>query len=646
MKQTNTKTKRRKDRNLPGAVLTWLLIIFFYVPILFMIVFSFNSSKSLTSFTGFSTRWYEQMFASRDMMNSLYVTIIVAVLATVISTIVGTLAAIGMSYSKKLVRRYITQINDLPMMNPEIVTAIGLMLLFITFKIERGFMTLLLAHIAFCIPYVMLSVTPKLRRLDPNLADAAMDLGASPFQTLTKVIIPEIMPGIVSGALIAFTMSFDDFIISYFATGKGVKNLSIMVYTMAKRVNPSINAISTLLVVFIALILIGANTIPQWRKKRREALEQDPDYVPRPHNNRPKWIIGICAAALFVFALFGLRPGGSSQEYAGQTLHVYMPGEYISDEAVAAFEEKTGATVVMDNFDSNEQMYIKVANGESFDVLIPSDYMIQRLIEEGYLQKLDPDKVDESLVQLDDSVLDLSYDPENQYSVPYFWGTVGIIYDTEKVSEEQLEEEGWNIMKDTQYKGDIYMYDSERDQFMTALKALGYSMNEDDPQALQEAYNWLGEMVQTMSPEIVTDEIIDHMANGRKALGLIYSGDAVYAISENDQMGYFLPDEGTNIWVDAMCIPENAANVPLAYEFINYMASYEAQMLNSEFVGYTATNLEAQQELASTVFEGIDAYLPRKDGENDEVFEYNETSRKIIADYWSRVKILASNAGN
>ena len=237
-----------KKKRPVGMIMTILTIIFFYLPIVFMVVFSFNSSKSLTSFTGFSMRWYAQMFASHDMMDSLYVTIVIAVLATLISTIIGTLTAIGLNYSRKLVKAYVIQINDLPMMNPDIVTAIGLMLLFITFHIERGFMTLLLAHIAFCIPYVMLSVTPKIRQLDPNLADAAMDLGATPFQTLTKVIVPEIMPGVVSGALIAFTMSFDDFIISYFATGKGVKNLSIMVYTMAKRVNPSINAISTLLV--------------------------------------------------------------------------------------------------------------------------------------------------------------------------------------------------------------------------------------------------------------------------------------------------------------------------------------------------------------------------------------------------------------
>ena len=633
-----------KKRRPVGALITALTIVFFYIPILFMIVFSFNSSKSLTSFTGFSTRWYAQMFASHDMMNSLYVTIVIAVLATLISTIAGTLTAIGLSYSKKLVKAYVSQINDLPMMNPDIVTAIGLMLLFITFHIERGFFTLLLAHIAFCIPYVMLSVTPKLRQLDPNLADAAMDLGATPFVTLSKVIVPEIMPGIISGALIAFTMSFDDFIISYFSTGQGVKNLSIMVYTMAKRVNPSINAISTLLVLLITVILILVNVVPIIRKKIEEKRAQDENYVPKPrkHTARNIFIAAVAGTIALVVLFFNAGVGG--QAFAGQTLHLYLPGEYISDEMLANFEEQTGATVVVDNFDSNEQMYIKVANKESFDVLIPSDYMIQRLIEEDLLMKLDPAKIDEAIVELDDKTLDLAYDPGNQYSVPYFWGTVGIVYDTEKVDEETLDKEGWSIFQDEKYKGDIYLYDSERDQFMSALKALGYSMNTEDPKQLQDAYDWLEQVVTTMDPEIVTDEIIDNMANARKALGLIYSGDATYVIDENDQMDYYLPKEGTNLWVDAMCIPRTAANVDLAYAFINYAASYEAQMLNSEYVGYTATNKEAENELASTTFEGLDSYIPRTDYEQDEVFEYNAKTRKAIADYWSRIKVVASNS--
>ena len=625
-----------KDKRVLGKVGMALLLVFFYAPILFMIIFSFNSSKSLTHFTGFSLCWYEAMLKNHGMMESLYVTIIIALLATIISTIIGTITAIGLSKSKKVLRAFVSQVNDFPIMNPEIVTAIGLMLLFITFQIEKGFVTLLLAHIAFCIPYVILSIMPKIKSLDPNLADAAMDLGATPWQALVKVIVPQIMPGIISGALIAFTMSFDDFVISYFVTGQGVKNLSIMVYTMSKRINPSVNAISTLVVLLITITLTIVNVLPMIRKKTSPSRQ-----------NKPwKWAVAGVVVVGLVASLFGLNKSAGSQPYAGQTLHVYNWGEYTGENIISGFEELTGAKVIMDNFDSNEQMYIKVANGDAYDVLVPSDYMIQRMMQEKMLQKLEPETRKECLGELVDAIKGLPYDPKNEYSIPYFWGTVGIVYDKTKVSEEDLEKDGWDIFLDQKFKGDIYLYDSERDSFMMALKALGYSMNTTSQDELNDAYNWLIQCVQTMDPEIVTDEIIDNMAQARKALGLIYSGDAAYVMSENENMGFYMPKSGTNLWSDAMVIPKNAKNPKLANEFIRYITSYDAAMDNSSYVGYTSPNKEVTEELGGKGgdYDGINAYTPRAGYDKDEVFQYDETTRKIIADLWSRVKVAASNA--
>ena len=625
-----------KDKRVLGKVGMALLLVFFYAPILFMIIFSFNSSKSLTHFTGFSLCWYEAMLKNHGMMESLYVTIIIALLATIISTIIGTITAIGLSKSKKVLRAFVSQVNDFPIMNPEIVTAIGLMLLFITFQIEKGFVTLLLAHIAFCIPYVILSIMPKIKSLDPNLADAAMDLGATPWQALVKVIVPQIMPGIVSGALIAFTMSFDDFVISYFVTGQGVKNLSIMVYTMSKRINPSVNAISTLVVLLITITLTIVNILPMIRKKTS----------PSKQNKPWKWAVAGVVVVGLVASLFGLNKSAGSQPYAGQTLHVYNWGEYTGENIISGFEELTGAKVIMDNFDSNEQMYIKVANGDAYDVLVPSDYMIQRMMQEKMLQKLEPETRKECLGELVDAIKGLPYDPKNEYSIPYFWGTVGIVYDKTKVSEEDLEKDGWDIFLDQKFKGDIYLYDSERDSFMMALKALGYSMNTTSQDELNAAYNWLIQCVQTMDPEIVTDEIIDNMAQARKALGLIYSGDAAYVMSENENMGFYMPKSGTNLWSDAMVIPKNAKNPKLANEFIRYITSYDAAMDNSSYVGYTSPNKEVTEELGGEGgdYDGINAYTPRSGYDKDEVFQYDEATRKIIADLWSRVKVAASNA--
>ena len=639
----------KKNKRYFGKFIMILALIFFYLPIVFVVLFSFNSSKSLTAFKGFSLKWYEKIFASSNMMEALTTTILVAIVATLVSTVFGTLAAVGLSRSKKVIKDLVLYINDFPIMNPEIVTAIGLMLFFVTLGVERGLGTMMLAHIAFCTPYVILSIMPKLRSLDPNLANAAMDLGASPWQALTKVIVPEIAPGIFSGALIAFTMSFDDFVISYFVTGRGVKNLSIMIYTMSKRVNPTINAISALIVAVITIGLIIVNVVPVIkekseikRMKKAEALGLDPNEL-KPDGGAKKLLLAAAVIAAAVCVL--LFRGGGKGEFEGQVLHIYMPGEYLGENTISNFEEQTGAQVVVDEFDSNEQMYIKVANGDKYDILIPSDYMIERLMQEDKLQPLDQSK----LTCWDDILKDctsLAYDPGNVYSVPYMWGTVGICYDTTKVPIEDLERDGFGIFADPKYKGQIYLYDSERDEFMIALKYLGYSMNTSDPEELEEAYEFLKGIAQNMGAEIVTDEIIDNMAQARLPLGLVYSGDATYILAENEDMDYYIPESGTNIWVDGMVIPKNAENTELAYAFLNYVSGYDPAYDNSITVGYTSPNEEVFDELsgAGGEFEGLSSYVPRSGNANDEVFHYNEETRKIISEYWSKVKIAASNA--
>ncbi len=265
--------KKRKTRFLSGGYLI-LVLLFIYLPILYVMLFSFNDSKSMVKFSGFSLRWYESMFSNRDMLESIKYTIIIAVVATAVSTVIGTVAAIGLSKARKIIRTVVLEINNLPVLNPDIVTAIGLMLLFLSLKIRRSVVTLTLAHITFCIPYVILSILPKLRQLDDNVAEAAMDLGATPFKALTRVILPQIYPAIFSGALIAFSMSFDDFVISYFTAGMDVQNISMYVYSM-KRFNPAVNALSALIVVAVTVILILANLIPALKDRKNKKEEQE-----------------------------------------------------------------------------------------------------------------------------------------------------------------------------------------------------------------------------------------------------------------------------------------------------------------------------------------------------------------------------------
>ena len=630
----------KKKTSVGSKIILTLTMLFFYLPILYIIIFSFNDSRSLTKFGGFSLRWYEKMFADSTMMEAVLYTVIIAVIATVVATVVGTITAIGLSKSRKVVQKMVERINDLPVMNPDIVTAISLLMFFSVLTVKKGFGTLLIAHIMFCIPYVMLSVTPKLRSLDPNLIDAAMDLGATPFQALTKVIVPQIKPGIISGALIAFTMSFDDFVISYFTTGNGVNNISILVYTMSKRVNPSINALSTIVILLITLVLGVVNIVPIVREKREKDGKSS-----RAVSRKAMAAV----AAVLVLAVVGGTVGASLsqqhksaaavEKYGSNVLKLYLPGEYLGENVISDFEKQYGVRVIVENFDSNEMMYTKLMAGDRYDVIIPSDYMIERLMNEDFLQPLDKSMIP-NMENMSDAVLGMSYDPDNTYSIPYFWGSVGLVYNHENVDPAVIESEGWEVLRNTDYAGHIYIYDSERDSFMMAFKALGYSMNTEDPNEINDAYEWLLQMNNTMSPVYVTDEVIDGMMNGYKDIAVVYSGDAAVVLDENEDMSFYMPSQGTNIWCDAMVIPQNAENPKLAHEFINYMLTYEAAFDNTETVGYTSPNAEVFEEMTTSedLYADNAAYLPRSGYDKDEMFHDNQTLMRELSKLWIKVK--------
>ena len=358
-----------------------------------------------------------------------------------------------------------------------------------------------------------------------------------------------------------------------------------------------------------------------------------------------KKLIAMALASVMLLAGCG---GGSSEgasaedavaKYGSDTLKLYNWGEYMGEDLISNFEKEFGVKVIVEYFDSNETMYTKLQAGDSYDVLVPSDYMIERLINEGMLQELDLSLIP-NISNLAEGVKNLPYDPENTYSVPYFWGSVGIVYNHNNVDPAVVEEQGYSILHNTDYKGKIYVYDSERDSFMMAFKALGYSMNTDNQDEIQEAYQWLLDMNNTMEPVYVTDEVIDGMINGTKDIAVVYSGDATTILAENPDMSFWMPNEGTNLWSDAMVIPANAENPKLAHEFINYVLTYEASLGNSEYVGYASSNQEVLDELSGEggLFADNEAYLPRAGYEKDEVFVDNQVLKKELAELWIKVK--------
>ena len=333
------------------------------------------------------------------------------------------------------------------------------------------------------------------------------------------------------------------------------------------------------------------------------------------------------------------KSAAAVEKYGSNVLKLYLPGEYLGENVISDFEKQYGVRVIVENFDSNEMMYTKLMAGDRYDVIIPSDYMIERLMNEDFLQPLDKSMIP-NMENMSDAVLGMSYDPDNTYSIPYFWGSVGLVYNHENVDPAVIESEGWEVLRNTDYAGHIYIYDSERDSFMMAFKALGYSMNTEDPNEINDAYEWLLQMNNTMSPVYVTDEVIDGMMNGYKDIAVVYSGDAAVVLDENEDMSFYMPSQGTNIWCDAMVIPQNAENPKLAHEFINYMLTYEAAFDNTETVGYTSPNAEVFEEMTSSedLYADNAAYLPRSGYDKDEMFHDNQVLMRELSKLWIKVK--------
>ena len=572
-------------KNAAKRIYLVLICLILYAPIVTLMVLSFNNTKTRSRWGGFTGKWYVSLFQNKEIMNALYTTLIIALLSALIATLIGTLAALGMQVMRSRTRTLFMGITNIPMLNADIVTGVSLMLLFIAFRLTLGFKTILLAHITFNIPYVILSVMPKLKQTNKRTYEAALDLGASPLYAFVKVVLPDIMPGIFSGFLLAFTMSLDDFVITHFTKGPGVDTLSTKIYSeVRKGIKPEMYALSTLMFVTVLILLILINLSPADKRKKN---------VPVRFGRARKIgrfffqkLIPVAMAVLIVIGgfIYGQKDGTSKN---GQVI-VYNWGEYIDPEIIDLFEEETGIDVIYEEFETNEIMYPKIQSGAiAYDVVCPSDYMIQRMIENDLLAEINYDHIP-NLKYIGDNYMKMSrqFDPENKYSVPYLWGTVGILYNKKMVDEPV---DSWGILWDKKYEDSILMQDSVRDAFAVALKYLGYSLNSTDLDELEAAKNLLIEQ-KTLVQAYVIDQVRDKMIGGEAALGVIYSGEALYCQQENPDLDYVIPKEGTNIWIDSWVIPKNAKNVENAEAFINFLCRPDIAKMNFDYITYSIPN--------------------------------------------------------
>ena len=636
---------KTRNNGFGSRLLMALTFLFLYAPIIILIVFSFNAGNSSSVWKGFSLHWYGELFHNRLIMHSVYITLMVSLLATVIATLAGTFASIGLYSMRRKKRGVLMAVNNIPMMNADIVTGVGLCLLFVVLfngwgafagwvnswqtlvvlpeRLTMGFGTLLLAHICFNIPYIILAVGPKLRQMDRNLIDAAQDLGCTWMQAFWRVVIPEIKPGIVSGALTAFTMSIDDFIISYFTAGTSSSTLAMTIYGMTKkRVSPEINAISTLLFATVLVLLALINVRESRADKHVQAAQAA--HAPHTHHNNKnrKLLRRIAAGAVACVLLVTLIVTGHSVK-SDRVVNVCSWGEYIDEDLITRFEEETGIRVNYQTAESNEALYSLIKmGGADFDVIVPSDYMIARLIEEDMLAELDYDNIP-NFDLIDDTYKHLSYDPENKYTVPYTWGALGIIYNTAMVSEPIT---SWSAMFDPQYAGQVLMINNSRDAIGAALLSLGYSLNTTDESQLEEAFSLIKQAKDNgVYQAFVMDEVFGKMEGGNAAIAMYYAGDYLTMLENNEDLAFVIPEEGSNWFVDAMCVLKSSQHKDEAEEWINFIASTDANLANMDYIWYASPNAEALEEYPAYYQEVNDEEL------DPELYEIMAPSEQTLA---------------
>lgn len=629
---------KRKLEKLYMAFIIFLL----YAPIFTLIVLSFNSSRTRAKWGGFTLQWYQALFANEDIMNALYTTLVIALLSAIIATVLGTAASVGITSMKPRAKTVFMGVTNIPMLNGEIVMGISLMLLFIIGRIELGFGTILLAHITFNLPYVILSVMPKMKQTSRATYEAALDLGASPMYAFWKITFPDIMPGVISGFLLAFTMSLDDFVITYFTKGPGIDTLSTKIYSeVRKGIKPEMYSLSTILFATVLILLLLVNFSPSDKNAGQEAQKAHRlSKKKRSFGRIPQIIVGRVLPVLMVVVIAGggIYYGRANLISGTEQVIIYNWGEYIDPEVLDMFEEETGIQVIYEEFETNEIMYPKIQSGAiAYDLVCPSDYMIQKMIQNDLLQPLNFDNIPNAKnigqVYYEKS---RQFDPDNQYSIPYCWGTVGILYNTKMVDEPI---DSWTVLWDTQYKDNILMQDSVRDAFAVALKTLGYSLNSTSIHELTQAKDLLVQQKPLVQAYVI-DQVRDKMIGSEAAIGVIYSGEAIYTQTENPDLAYVVPKEGSNMWIDSWVMPKNAPNKENAEKFLDFLCRPEIALMNFEYITYSTPNEKARELIEDPAIRNSEIAFP---GDSIlsrcETFTYlGEDADEVYNQLWREVK--------
>ncbi|WP_291578630.1 extracellular solute-binding protein [Clostridium sp. UBA6640] len=607
-----------KKKNLLSKIYAALVYGFLYLPILVLIVFSFNKSKLNATWSGFTLDWYKSLLNNAQILEALKNSLIIAFVSTFFAVVIGTLAAIGMYRYKFKGKKVMEGLLYIPVVIPEIVMGISMLAFFSLLNLEAGLLTLILAHITFCIAYVIIVVRARLDGFDIALEEAALDLGATPWQTLTKVTLPVISPGIIAGGLLAFTLSLDDVIISFFASGPDSNTLPLKIFSMVKfGVTPEINALSTLMMVFTLSMVLIAEGI------RRNALK----------NKKIKKALSTVVVSLMVFGA-GFIIFGNVGQTEKEVLNLFNWSEFLPESVVEQFEKEYNVKVNYATFSSNEEMLAKLMGGNiSYDLVVTSDYAIEIMIKQNLIQEIDQDNVP-NLENIDENVLDLGFDPNNKYSLPYMWGGNYIVVDRSKISKEITSFDG---LWDSEFKNSMVILDDPRVIVGMALQKNGYSINTTNPEELKKAKE---DLIKLMSNVKAFDSESPKtlLINGEASIGYVWGTEAYLAKLENPNLETVLTKEGVVPQYDNFVVPANAKNKRLAEEFINFIYRPEVSAQVSEEFPYANPNQAAYPLIDPDKLNDIAVYPPREAVEGNELIKDVGEATRLFDDIWTEVK--------
>lgn len=610
---------KKKKGGLLKLLYGLLMYSFLYIPIIVLIAFSFNESRLNVTWTGFTLKWYKSLFLNDGILLATKNSFIIALISSIIAVIIGTLAAVGMYKYKFRGKAALDGLLYIPVIIPEIVLGIALLTFFSSRGMTLGMTSLILAHITFSIAYVVSVVKTRLDDFDKSVEEAARDLGATATQTFLKVTLPIIMPGVVAGGLLAFTLSLDDMIISFFVSGPQSITLPLKIFSMVKfGVTPEINALSTIMLVFTLIIILLSAML-------------------RNNQINTKKVGTMLLAVIVCVSVIsgGVTKFANKSASEKRELNVFNWSEYLPQSVIDKFQERYNVKVNYSTFSSNEEMLAKImAGGSSYDIAVASDYMVEILKKQSLIQEIDKTKIS-NYNNLGEEFLNLPFDEGNKYSIPYMWlaGIIGV--DTSKVDANKMisYDDLWN----EELKNSLVVLDDQRIIIGLTLKSLGYSLNETAPEALEKAKEKLIKLKRNIKA-YDSDSPKTMLINGEAKAIFAWGAESSLAKRENENVEMVLPKEGLFLQQDNFVIPKDAKNYDLAHEFINFILEPEISAEISKEFPYGNPNKAAYPLIDEEIMNDKAVYPPKEEIKRGEYLKDIGDKIKLYDDIWTSIK--------